>query len=99
MTEIVLALAGAAKVLLAGLLLGAGLPALFGLGIRTLAMGVGGDAEVDGAPPKRIGTVLALIVFAIVLAAVALGIAIIVAGGFGKAVSFEHIIPVVVDKK
>ena len=40
------ALDGAWKVLLAGLVLGAGLPVLFALGIRSLAYGAGGDAEV-----------------------------------------------------
>ena len=35
------------KVLAVGLLLGAGLPALFALGIRSMAYGVGGAAEID----------------------------------------------------
>ena len=35
------------KVLAVGLLLGAGLPALFALGIRSMAYGVGGAAEPD----------------------------------------------------
>ena len=38
------------KVLLAGLMLGAGLPALFAAGIRFLAWGTGGAAEVGPAP-------------------------------------------------
>jgi hypothetical protein len=33
------------KILLAGLILGAGLPAVFPLGIRSLAYGAGGDAD------------------------------------------------------
>jgi hypothetical protein len=97
------ALDGAWKVLLAGLLLGAGLPTLFALGIRSLAWGAGGDAEVHesgvtGPSPHRIGTVVGWLLFLIVLAGVVLGITFIVAGGFGKALSFEHIYPTIVNK-
>ena len=42
------ALQGAWKVLAAGLILGAGLPLLFALGIRSLAYGAGGEAEEIG---------------------------------------------------
>jgi hypothetical protein len=97
------ALDGAWKVLLASLLLGAGLPTLFALGIRSLAWGAGGDAEVHesgvtGPSPHRIGTVVGWLLFLIVLAGVVLGITFIVAGGFGKALSFEHIYPTIVNK-
>jgi hypothetical protein len=97
------ALEGAWKVLLAGLVLGAGLPTLFALGIRSLAYGAGGDAEehqpgVTGPTPRRVGTVAGYACFVLVLLAVALGITFIVATGFGKALSFEHIYPTIVDK-
>jgi len=92
------ALEGAWKVLAAGLILGAGLPALFALGIRSLAWGAGGDAEVDAAPPNPAGKTLGYLLFAIVILGVLLGITFIVAGGFGKALSFEHIYPTIVDK-
>jgi len=96
------ALEGAWKVLLASLILGAGLPALFALGIRSLAYGAGGDAEVHGSgggpTPHPIGTVAGWILFLIVLAGVVLGITFIVASGFGKALSFEHIYPTIIDK-
>lgn len=98
MNNLTLALEGAWKVLVMGLVLGAGLPMIFGLGVRALAMGAGGDAEVDHAPPKPIGKVLATVCFLVVFVAVALGIAVVVASGFGKAVSFEHIYPVLVKK-
>ncbi|MEV4642266.1 hypothetical protein AB0J80_33445 [Actinoplanes sp. NPDC049548] len=88
------ALEGAWKVLAAGLVLGAGLPALFGLGIRALAYGAGGDAG-KGSPA---GIVLGWVLFAIVLLGVALGITFIVASGFGKALSFAHVFPTLVDK-
>ena len=97
------AVEGAWQVLAVGLILGAGLPTLFALGIRSLAYGAGGDAEVHesgvtGPTPHPIGTVLGWVLFAIVLLVVVLGITFIVASGFGKALSFEHIIPTLVDK-
>jgi hypothetical protein len=97
------ALEGAWKVLLAGVILGAGLPALFALGIRSLAYGAGGDAEVHasgvtGPKAHPIGTLVGYTLFAIVILGALLGITFIVAGGFGKALSFEHIFPTIVDK-
>ncbi|GAB1691254.1 hypothetical protein [Krasilnikovia sp. M28-CT-15] len=97
------ALDGAWRVLLAGLLLGAGLPALFALGVRSLAWGSGGDAEVHetgvtGPTPRPVGTVLGWACFGVVLLAVAVGITFIVASGFGKAISFAHVFPAIVDK-
>jgi hypothetical protein len=85
------------------LILGAGLPMLFALGIRSLAWGAGGDAEVHesgvtGPTPRPAGTIAGWLLFAIVLAGVILGITFIVAGGFGKALSFEHIYPTIVNK-
>lgn len=98
MNNVTLALDGAWKVLLASLVLGAGLPVVFAFGVRSMALGMGGNAEVDHAEPKPIGKVLAVMCFLVVLAGVALGITIVVAAGFGKAVSFEHIYPVLVGK-
>ncbi|RYB95326.1 hypothetical protein EUA93_13850 [Nocardioides oleivorans] len=93
------ALDGAWQVLLAGLILGAGLPAVFALGIRSATWGTGGTAaEVDGGSPHPLGRVLAALCFAVVLAGVALGITFIVASGFGYALSFEHIYPTLVEK-
>jgi predicted thioesterase len=98
MSNVMLALQGSLKVLAVSLLLGAGLPMIFGLGVRFLAPGVGGDAEVDHVRSKPIGRVLAVLCFLIVLTGVGAGITIVVASGFGKAVSFEHIYPVLVKK-
>lgn len=94
-----LALQGGLKVLMVGLLLGAGLPALFAVGIRSLAYGTGGDAEVSHESGHPAGKVVAALVFALVLVAIGLGILTIVASGFGKSVSYEHIYPVLVPKK
>jgi hypothetical protein len=97
------ALEGAWKVLLASVILGAGLPLLFALGIRSLAYGAGGEAEVHesgvtGPAAHPAGTVLGYALFAIVLLGVVLGITFIVASGFGKALNFSHIYPTLVDK-
>jgi len=96
MTNVELALEGTWRVLIASLLLGAGLPLVFSLGVRALAIGSAPDE--DRLHPNLLGTVLATLCFAVVLAGIALGITFIVASGFGKALSFEHIYPVLVDK-
>ncbi|HST65372.1 MAG TPA: hypothetical protein VLM05_09305 [Mycobacteriales bacterium] len=98
MDNVTLAFEAAWKVLVVGVLLGAGLPALFATGVRSLAYGPGGDAEV-GAGAHRAGRVLAGICFVVVAAAVVLGITYIVATGFGKVLSFEHVYPTLRDKK
>lgn len=98
MHNLTLALQGAWKVLAVALLLGAGLPALFAVGIRSLAYGTGGDAELSHASGHPLGRVVAGLVFLLVVVAVGLGILTIVAAGFGKAVSYEHIYPVLVPK-
>ena len=92
------ALDGAWRVLLAGLILGAGLPVLFALGVRSLAWGAGATGGGPATGPRPAGTVLGWVLFAIVLAGVVLGITFIVASGFGKALSFEHIYPTIIDK-
>lgn len=99
MNNLELALEAAWKVLLAGLILGAGLPMVFALGIRSLAWGAGGTAELDrSSGPHPAGRLIAVLCFAIVLAGVALGITIVVASGFGKVVSFDHVFPTLMDK-
>jgi succinate dehydrogenase/fumarate reductase cytochrome b subunit len=90
---------GAWKVLLAGVILGAGLPMVFAFGIRSLAWGTGGAAEVAvDARPHPVGRLLAVLCFAIVVLGIVLGLTIIISSGFGKAVSFEHVYPTIVDK-
>ena len=98
MNTVTLALQGTWKVLLASLLLGAGLPAVFALGLRSLAWGAGGDAEVSHARPHPVGRVLAAVCFAVVVLGVALGIAYILASAFGYRMSFAHVIPQFVSK-
>lgn len=87
------------EVLIAGLIAGAGLPALFAIGITSYAWGAGGAAEADAtAVGHPIGRAIGVACFALVLFAIALGIAIIVSSGFGFEVSFEHIFPTFVKK-
>ena len=91
------------KILVVGLILGAGLPALFAVGIRSFAYGQGGEAEVHaagaaGPAPHPVGRAVGILCFTIVVLAVALGILFIVVSGLGKELSFENIYPTIVDK-
>jgi crotonobetainyl-CoA:carnitine CoA-transferase CaiB-like acyl-CoA transferase len=86
------------KILVVGLVLGAGLPTVFALGIRSLALGEGGSAEVataDGtaARPHPIGLVLAGICFLIVIIAVVLALVYLVVTGQGKVLDFSNVWP------
>lgn len=86
------------QVALVSILIGAGLPALFALGIRSLATGSGGSAEISNEPGKPAMKVVAYVCFALVLAVIAVGISIIVSSGFGYRVSFDHVFPTFVKK-
>jgi hypothetical protein len=100
MHNVTLAFEAAWKVLVVGVILGAGLPALFAVGVRSLAYGQGGAAEVQaGSAPHPAGRLVAGICFLVVALAVVLGITYIVATGFGKVISFEHVFPMITSKK
>lgn len=86
------------QVALVGVIVGAGLPALFSVGIRALAYGAGGDAETSHEAGHPIGTVIAYICFALVVACIGLGIAIVVSSGLGYRVDFSHVIPTFAKK-
>jgi hypothetical protein len=87
------------KVLVAGLVLGAGLPLVFALGVRFSAAGAGDGGPSKPAGPGRPGyRLLGLLCFLVAALVVALGITVVVASGFGKAVSFEHGYPTIVAK-
>lgn len=96
MNNLWFALEGAWHVLLAGLLLGAGLPAIFSLGIRALSYGA--HQNVDDHTPHPFAKVVAFIAFAIVILAIGLGISVIVSHGMGYRLSFENIYPTFVPK-
>lgn len=92
------------KVLLASLVLGAGLPAVFALGIRSLAWGTGGAAEVDHADDPRgggnpAGRVVAVLLFLLVAYGVASGILFVIASGQGKALDFSTVVPTFTEAK
>jgi hypothetical protein len=95
------------KVAVWGFVLGAGLPALFALGVRStvLANGVGGDIRTaDGSPaanssaPSGFSRATGIVCFLVVVVAVLLGLTLIVATGFGKEVTFDNVIPTLQPK-
>ncbi|MFT3871917.1 MAG: hypothetical protein QM714_04590 [Nocardioides sp.] len=85
------------QVAIAGLVLGVGLPFVFALGVRQMVLAGPGQ---DGLPATAPGLhrALGVLCFLLVALAVLLGLAVILAGGFGKEVSFEHIYPTLVPK-
>ena len=102
MSQVYAALDAVWRVLLVALILGAGLPALFALGIRAFAWGQGGDAEEHAAgvvPRGHIGgRVVGCALFGVVILAVAVGITYIAAHGMGWTVTFDGIVPVLTPK-
>ena len=88
------------KVAVASLILGAGLPVLYATGIRSLAWGSGGDAEVTQARPNPIGKALAGVIFLIVAYAIVSGIVYIIATGKGSNydITFKNLIPEIQKK-
>jgi hypothetical protein len=68
------------KIVVLGLVLGAGLPALFAIGLRALSTGPRGAATVNGVESDAVyggnvyGLIAASVCFAVVLAAIGLGI-------------------------
>jgi hypothetical protein len=87
------------KVLVWGLVLGAGIPALFALGIRLTSIGApDADGTVAATRSRAVPATLGTVCFVLAALAVALGIMVVVAAGFGKMVSFEHIYPTLVPK-
>ena len=76
------------QVLAVGIILGAGLPALFALGIKALSNGreVAADGVTYATPPTTAGRIGSTALFAVCVAAVLFGIVVIVFGSqiFGK---------------
>lgn len=69
------------QVVVAGLLVGAGIPALFALGLRLLSVPDGGAADGAVARPGLARRIGGLTCFAVVVAAVVAGIVFLVSGG------------------
>ncbi len=89
---------GLAKVFAASLILGAGLPAVFALGVKAMAYGSGATSDGKPAPRRPIGHVLGILCFATVVLAIVAGISVILASGLGMTVSFDHVIPTFAPK-
>ena len=102
MDQLLAALDAGWRVLLVGLVLGAGLPTLFAFGVNALAWGTGGEAEVHDTgvvlKPHMLGRVVAFTTFALVVVAVLLGIGYIVAHGLGYTITFNGVLPVITGK-
>ena len=97
MDQLFAALDASWRVLLVGVVLGAGLPTIYALGIRALAWGTGGEAEVHEAgvelKPHLLGRLIAFVVLCVLL-----GIGYIVAHGLGMTITFDGIVPVFTSK-
>lgn len=98
MNQVWAALDAAWRILLVGIVLGAGLPALFAIGVRAMAWGTGGDAAIhdDDLMPKPhpVGRVFGVVIFGFVVLVVLLGIGYIVAHGLGYDLGFHGPLPV-----
>jgi len=92
MNNLAIALDGAWRVLLAGLLLGAGVPALYALAVNGMAMAAGGDAA-EGQPPRAAGKLLAGGVLLLILVLVAYGLAWLIFTSLGYKVGFSGVLP------
>ena len=98
------------KVLIYSLVLGAGLPVVYAIGVRASALGTAGADGADGAAGAAVevtaavrrrrvlGRAAAGLCFAVVLAGVGVGLAYIVDSGHGEQLSFEHGYPTFVPK-
>jgi hypothetical protein len=97
-------LSAVGQVAVVALVLGAGLPALFALGVRSFALASpdtrGRVAGSDAAAhlPVAVLRVLGALCFAVVVLAVVAGLTVIIATGLGQTVSFEHVIPTFTSK-
>ncbi len=97
MNQVIAALDAAWRVLLVGLVLGAGLPMLFAVGVRQLAA-----AHVPDSAGARWNAAahrtFAYAAFALVLLAVLVGLGYIVAHGFGYTIALQGFLPVIRPK-
>ena len=98
-------LEAAGQVALAALLLGAGLPALFAVGVRSFTLaGAAGKAGADGETiarsriPVPLLRAIGTLCYVLVVTAVVIGLSVIIATGFGQELSFENIVPTFVPK-
>lgn len=95
MNNLIIALDGAWKVLLAGLLLGAGIPTLFAMAVKS-GDGRGGEAA-GGAPSRAAGKLTAAVFFFIILTLVVYGLAWLIFTSLGFKVGFSGPFPDVLE--
>lgn len=98
-------LEAAGQIALVALLLGAGLPALFAVGVRSFtlagAAGVtdhGDTATTPSRIPAPVLRVIGTLCYVLVITAVVIGLTVIIATGFGQELSFEQFPPALVPK-
>lgn len=90
--QLLAALQAAGVVLVVCLVLGAGLPALFSLGLSQLAAARG---RTESRRSPALHRVLAYLLFGIVILAVLLGLSFILAHGLGFKITFNGLLPVI----
>jgi hypothetical protein len=92
-------LEAAGQVALAALLLGAGLPALFAVGVRSFTLaGAAGETHTPSRLSAPLLRTVGTLCYVLVVAAVVVGLSVIIATGFGQELSFEGIVPTFVPK-
>lgn len=95
----------AGQVAVAALLLGAGLPALFAVGVRSFTLasaagrpGADGNTTTQSRLPVPVLRTIGTLCYVLVVLAVVIGLSVIIATGFGQELSFENVVPTFVPK-
>jgi len=95
----------AGQVAVAAVLLGAGLPALFAVGVRSFTLasaagrpGADGNTTTQSRLPIPVLRTIGTLCYVLVVLAVVIGLSVIIATGFGQELSFENVIPTFVPK-
>lgn len=100
MNTIAQALSGGWNVLYTSLVFGAGMPIVYALAMRARMTGATVTVDDKGkkqVQPTLLGNVVAALLIIVIVAVVSLGIALIAASGLGKTISFDNVIPTIVD--
>lgn len=87
------ALDAALQVLIASIIVGAGVPTLYGLGVRQLA--TSGHFAQSAPARARVHRVLASLLFILAVLIVLVGLSYIIAHGFGVEITFDGLKPVI----
>lgn len=98
MDQLLAALDGAWKVLVTCLILGAGLPALYSVGLKQLALADGTIATPKRSEYPAVHKAIAYVLFAVVILAIFLGLSFIMAGGFGYVIKLDQFPPSIKHK-